>query len=412
MDSLKNLAGVGENQNDEKSLEKAAEKVYDKIWPILSDRLCTKFEENAENMSTQITNYIIHQLDEKPDIILPIIKKMLEIMNPLTKNTEEERKSLVDLLEKISNKANEMKNQEEIIKSNAAPTAPEPPKEEEVKPEEAPAATPVMGSLFPGMTVAPTPQGMPAAPTPPVIPTSPFGAMAALKKGGAPTPAPAPAPAPNPFADLANQAKAAAASAASQASAAASKAANQAKEASKPALAAASNAANQAKTAASKAASEAKSVASNAAKPAAAAVTAAASQAKANASNAVAKASVAAKPLVTVASAAAGQAAKNVATAGKNMSGVASAAAGEAAKKANFNVKLATTAAKVGTTALTYAPKTTIAVGSTIAKHAVKNSMPRSLKGGDRVKTYKNRLIRQLYHRGTRRVNLGGPVVP
>jgi len=108
---------------DAKVQEKAAGELYEKIWPILSDKLCNKFEENAENMSIRITEYMIRKMEEKPGIIMPIIEKMLEIMNPITKNTEEEKKNLVELLEQIINKANELKNREEIVKSNTPPNA-------------------------------------------------------------------------------------------------------------------------------------------------------------------------------------------------------------------------------------------------------------------------------------------------
>jgi len=110
-----------EDKCDDKIQEKAANKIYEQIWPILSDRLCTKFEENAENMCARITDYMMHQMDEKPAIILPIVNKMLDIMKPLTNNTEEERKNLVILLEKLSNAANELKNRDALVKVNATP---------------------------------------------------------------------------------------------------------------------------------------------------------------------------------------------------------------------------------------------------------------------------------------------------
>ena len=110
-----------EDKCDDKIQEKAANKIYEQIWPILSDRLCTKFEENAENMCARITDYMMHQMDEKPAIILPIVNKMLDIMKPLTNNTEEERKNLVILLEKLSNAANELKNRDALVKANATP---------------------------------------------------------------------------------------------------------------------------------------------------------------------------------------------------------------------------------------------------------------------------------------------------
>jgi len=127
MDTVKKMVGLGDDNDkcEAKVQEKLAGKLYEKLWPILSDRLCNKFEENAENMANRITDYMVHQIEEKPDLILPIVKKMLDVMNPITNNTEDERKSLVDLLEKITNKLNEIRNSEEMAKSNAPPQAAE-----------------------------------------------------------------------------------------------------------------------------------------------------------------------------------------------------------------------------------------------------------------------------------------------
>ena len=164
------LDSGSENNCEEKVQEKAADKIYEKLWPILSDRLCSKFEENAENMSGRITDYMMHQLDEKPALILPVIQKMLEIMKPVTNNTEEERKNLVDLLENITNKANELRNREEIIKSNAPPeakptggmpTKPDFDFEKDGKPSPAPSGTGLLGTV--GSLAKMTPMGAMAA---------------------------------------------------------------------------------------------------------------------------------------------------------------------------------------------------------------------------------------------------------
>lgn len=120
--AAKNIVGIdSDDKCEDKIQEKAANKIYEQLWPILSDRLCSKFEENAENMSSRITDYMMHQLEEKPALIMPIVQKMLEIMKPITNNTEDERKNLVELLERITNKVNELKNSEEIARSNAPP---------------------------------------------------------------------------------------------------------------------------------------------------------------------------------------------------------------------------------------------------------------------------------------------------
>lgn len=100
MDTVKSALGINKEEVDS---DKLTEMLYEKVWPILSDKLCNKFSENAENMSSRIVDYMINTMEEKPEYITMIVKKMLDIMEPPSgENREEEKKHLVNLVENIN----------------------------------------------------------------------------------------------------------------------------------------------------------------------------------------------------------------------------------------------------------------------------------------------------------------------
>lgn len=110
------LSGQAQASSTPTDTNAVADQLYEKIWPILSDKLCNKFSENAENMSGRIVEYIATKMEEKPEIILVIVKKMLDIMEPPSGvNREAEKKHLVELLDNINKNLEEAKKREEAL---------------------------------------------------------------------------------------------------------------------------------------------------------------------------------------------------------------------------------------------------------------------------------------------------------